>query len=234
MRVFWCATCGGGHNFGDQLTPALLAAWGIPCEWSAPAQAEMVMVGSILSKVPDGWTGIVMGTGFIRSGMRKNLHHATVLAVRGPYTRDACHLPEGTPLGDCGLLVEDLIDERPPVEHAVGVLAHHVDHRLEAHWPKAHPIDVHLPPAQVVSEIAKCHKLVTSSLHGVIAADALGIPHRWEPHSAVIGGRFKFADYALSLDQQIEPETWRLTPRAKIGAAIARLRSQVEVLRGHC
>jgi hypothetical protein len=48
----------------------------------------------------------------------------------------------------------------------------------------------------VVREIAACAAVLTTSLHGLIVADAYGIPAVWSTLAPdLIGGTFKFHDY---------------------------------------
>jgi hypothetical protein len=47
-------------------------------------------------------------------------------------------------------------------------------------------------------EIASCDFIMSSSLHGLIAADALGVPSVWM-HLRDIGGHWKFYDYFASV-----------------------------------
>lgn len=222
MRVNWCDTCGAWRNFGDQLTPVLLAHFGVPCTWSAPVRAELVVCGSILSKFPDGWSGTVLGTGFIRAGMRRRLR-ARILAVRGELTRAALGLPRGVPLGDPGLLVGDLT----PVERGdrVVVLPHYVDHAIAKRHPDARVLDIRTEPRDLIRQIGSAGLLYTSTLHGLIAADALGVPHVLEPHAAVVGGMFKFWDYGSALGETIWPGVRRLSSREAVGLAQDRLRA---------
>ena len=41
--------------------------------FAKPGDANLVTVGSILSKVPGGWRGTVLGTGLIQPYMHKDL-----------------------------------------------------------------------------------------------------------------------------------------------------------------
>ena len=60
-------------------------------------------------------------------------------------------------------------------------------------------IDVQDTPQNVVEKIAKCKTIISSSLHGLIIADSLGIPN---VHVVVtdklLGDGFKFDDYYSS------------------------------------
>lgn len=230
MKLNWCASCGGGRNFGDQLGPILLRHYGIPVEWAKPAQAEIITVGSILSKVPGGWRGIVLGTGFIKRGMTKDLSRAKVLAVRGAATRKAANLPPTVPLGDLGILVSDLPRAEAEHVHALAI-PHYVDHDLAARHPDARLVPITSDPATILGAIAAAEIVYTSSLHALIAADALGVPAVLEPHERVHGGLFKFSDYASAFGGRIRPGVPYLTNRLDMAARQAQMRRLVESLR---
>lgn len=64
----------------------------------------------------------------------------------------------------------------------------------------AHVVDVRQSAPRAVAEISACETIVTSSLHGLITADALGIPAVWvglDPAHEM--GDFKFADYEAAV-----------------------------------
>ena len=227
LRVNWCKTCGWGKNFGDNLTPRLLTHYGIAFEWSPPGRCEMIGAGSILSKVPRFWTGAVWGTGFIRSGMHTDLRTARVLALRGQYTRSHVKMPRGHKpfvFGDPGILVSDL--PRDDVEATdVLLVPHYVDHQMVARHPGLPVQDITASSQHVLGAIASARTVITSSLHALIAADALGIPHILEPHDSVVGGLFKFQDYASAFDDRIIPGRERLTDRTVMAIRQAGLRT---------
>jgi len=54
-------------------------------------------------------------------------------------------------------------------------------------------------PLEVVRQIGSCKRIVTSSLHGMIVADAFGIPRRVEICNKLDGGTFKFRDYSATI-----------------------------------
>lgn len=223
MRTYWCDTCGRRANFGDQLTPILLAHFGIPCTWSRVTRCELVVCGSVLSKIPNGWSGTILGTGLIRAGIRRRFPTARVLMVRGSLTRGACRMPLTIPLGDPGLLVPDLTKTTPGDRPAV--LPHYVDHSLAKRHPEATQLDIRTEPRLLIRQIAQASILYTSTLHGLIAADALGIPHVLEPHSQVTGGMFKFVDYGTALGEMVRPGVRRLSSRESVALAQGRLRA---------
>jgi pyruvyltransferase len=211
VRTYWCASC--WPNFGDRLGPELLASFGIRAVWAAPAEAELVTVGSVLGKLPDRWRGTVLGTGLIEARLRRKLRTARVLAVRGVLTRDACDLPAKTPLGDPGILAPRLVPglERTP-DGPVVIVPHRIDRAMRRRHPNARVVDILGPTPEILREVAAASLVYTSSLHGLIAADALGVPHVLEL-AETIGGIHKFRDYASAFGDSIEPGLVRLTDR---------------------
>ncbi len=216
MRVYWCSHCGDGRNFGDQLTPLLLRHFGIEARWAPADRAELVMVGSVLSAVPNGWRGTVLGTGFIKRSMSRDLRRARVLSVRGELSRNACRLTYRTPLGDPGVLAPYLTDRIGEPTDAIA-LPHYVDRDLTRLGVPVWPMTS--DPLDLIAAVRATKLVHTSSLHGLILADALGVPHVWHRHPAVRGSGWKFADYASALQESMKPGVERLSDRS----AMARL-----------
>lgn len=221
MKTYWYQAV---PNFGDALAPALLLHFGIPFEWSSPADAELVTVGSILQSLRPGYRGRVLGSGLIAAGRTADLSGAQVLGVRGELTRDALDLPRGTFLADPGILAPMLLHGRTIESRGdIAVAPHYVDDELARRFPDARPIDVAGDPVEIIEAIASARLVITSSLHVAIVADALGIVHVVETHPRVVGGLFKFDDYASAFDAPLEPGIPRLTDRGKMAARQAEL-----------
>lgn len=201
MLTYWWTV---QPNLGDGLTPLVLRALGIEPVWASAATARLFAIGSIAHRVPEDFDGAIWGSGAMAGPVR--LSRARVLALRGPLTGVA-------PLyADPGLLSSLLAPPRT-AEHPVGHVRHYVDHRP----PVGHAIDVTADPREVIAAIARCERIVSSSLHGIIVADALGIPSRWDPHPAVRGDGFKFRDYAASYRRdRVVPGIWRLADQAEV------------------
>jgi pyruvyltransferase len=199
-------------NFGDRLTPLLLQRFaGVEGTWVPPQDAQIIVAGSVIGHMPVFWAGTILGAGFLRDNERVP-YGATALAVRGPRTAALIGGPH-TVLGDPGLLANELTS---PVARTnnLGVLPHWTDKDLTARpeFRQYNPVCINPrnDPLAVIRAIASCKKLVTSSLHGLIVADAFGIPRRFElpPRKyqhASEHSLFKFLDYHESIGMEFRP-----------------------------
>jgi pyruvyltransferase len=201
----------GRKNFGDLLTPLLLNKFlHLSSEWVEPEDAELVMAGSVLDKLPEDWGGIIAGAGKLHERTVLNFPNANILAVRGPLT--AKGLKGDFILADPGLLADELAGCADK-EYNLGVVPHWTDKTLEmdSRFTKYNPLIIRVDddPIKVIRQIGLCKKIVSSSLHGIIIADAFGIPRRIEispralSHAHQEGGLFKWKDYSASLGMEL-------------------------------
>jgi pyruvyltransferase len=142
---------------------------------------------------------------------------ARILAVRGPLSRARaleCGAECPELFGDPALLLPRFYRPAETLRHGVGVVAHYSDKpRLERRWPASPDlrlIDIQDPIESVIDQIASCEVVASSSLHGLVASHAYGVPSLWVkfrdlPH----GDDSKFHDYYLSLGRD-PPEAHRL------------------------
>lgn len=206
------------RNIGDQVSPiAVQHATGRPTVWRRPLAGEHLLgIGSILHWAkPDshvwgtGMTGPEHGVG--------GLEGERVWALRGKLTHQ-CLKPElaglrDVPLGDPGYLIARrlaaLMPPRTPT-HRLGIVPHYVDRdhpwiaSLRAEDGVA-VLDVRDPAPVFFAQMAACAAIASSSLHGLIFAEALGIPNVWldlRPESPA--REFKYHDW-FSLAEQ--PQT---------------------------
>ncbi|WP_427383665.1 polysaccharide pyruvyl transferase family protein [Janibacter sp. G56] len=162
-------------------------------------------IGSLIEQLPDDFSGDLWGTGLLR-GQPRTLPLARPLAVRGPLTKALLGITDDIALGDPGILVARHA-RRGRMRWRLGVLPHGL-HRDDAGLRElavrggddVRVIDVRSRPSAVIGQISHCGAVLTTSLHGLIVADALGIPAVWTQREPLLwGGRFKFDDYEAVL-----------------------------------
>ena len=224
IRAYWWSDV---PNFGDRLTPLLLQHFGFAPIHSGPEGAEIAASGSILQNLPEDYRGIILGAGFVSANKAGRYRRATILALRGKLTRAIVAPDRAVALGDPGLLASELVPIRPVKRTVVGIVPHYLDRWNEAvralrkrHGAEIRIIDPTWSPLTVVRAIGSCECILSSSLHGIVAADSLGIPNRWLTLSSnVFGGRFKFDDYHSALGLTQEPAS--LSGRESVSELVA-------------
>lgn len=223
MREPYAAYWFSDDNFGDALAPYLLDHFGVLYDRVYDiGDADLLTVGSLLSLIGDDWMGTIIGTGENQRVHRLGaLDGLDIRAVRGPLTMAAYGLPDKTEVFEPGLLVADLLPPgaaKPALWNA-SLLPNSADADLEKHprWRGTHVIRPLTGLIPVLYQIALSRLVVTSSLHGLVFADALGIPSIWEPSDAVVGGTFKFEDYFESMYEEPKPGAVRLGNQELVG-----------------
>lgn len=169
-------------------------------------------IGSILD-YNDTKNLVVWGAGFQFSHGPFKETPEKILAVRGPLSRDL-FLKQGIDCpevyGDPTLLLPQFYQPVVQKEFKLGILAHPMDkdkENLYRFMEKADEkilyIDSEDPLEVVIKNILKCEKIASSSLHGIMAADAYGIPSlQIKFTDKVTGGTFKFKDYMASVKRK--------------------------------
>jgi pyruvyltransferase len=208
-----------GHpNFGDMLTFLLMERFAdTTVEWAPAQEANIFAVGSILEAIPSGWRGIVAGSGRLFEQSTLHLEDAIILGLRGPLS--AKGVKGDYAIGDPGLLADELVTVDK--EYNLGLVPHWSDTVLETQFGQYNPriIRPEGDPLEVIREIGRCRKIVSSSLHGLIVADAFGIPRRIELVGAKFikeGGDFKFRDYHASIGMPFTVGVLQEAPRYNV------------------
>ena len=214
FKAYWWHTV---PNFGDALAPLLLERFAhIKVEWDTVSHASIASIGSILEHIPPLWDGHIIGSGKLHEFSKLHLHTntATIWAIRGPLS--AKGIGGSFVLGDPGVLADELVGPQEKIWN-LGIVPHWQDHELTINPRRWCPvpytfkiIDPTKNPLDVIRQIGQCEKIVTSSLHGMIVADAFRLPRRIEVCKAMVndGGLFKFKDYSESI--QLPFETGKL------------------------
>lgn len=222
INLFHCK----GKNFGDAVNPILIErVFGIPCKSVPKTQAELIAIGSIMqrftaqnlvSSVQKMFYPFlhVWSSGFIDDEEHKYFkRNIDIYAVRGRLTKQKCEKILGKeldiPLGDGGLLLSELLDRKVPKKYELGIIPHVADfknpifEKINDAVNNSVIIDLSQDPIKVLKKIAACNCVISTAMHGLIAADSLGIPNKWiEVSDKIDGAGFKFRDYysAFGLD----------------------------------
>jgi pyruvyltransferase len=172
-----------------------------------PLQAPNLLgIGSILNWADAN--SVVWGSGCIAPGALPTERPRAVVAARGPLTCEQLArigVPAPSALGDPGALIGDLYSQpRQPVENLIGVIPHYADLAhpfVEAARKQSAVIINPLAPLQdYLDALTTAEVIITSSLHGIVFAHALGRPAAWiELSDQVLGAGFKFRDYFASV-----------------------------------
>ena len=154
-------------------------------------------------------TVTIWGSGFVcykekdNPFYRRNMRFA---AVRGELSKKRVEKILGRemdiPTGDAGILASYLLTEPVEKNYQVGIIAHYKEQdepifqELVNTYPQSLFIDVRQTPDAVIRQIASCECIISSSLHGLIIADSLGIPNiHIKVSDKLLGDGFKFDDY---------------------------------------
>lgn len=207
-----------GRNWGDALSPVMveLLSGKRVVHLEGLYHDRFMVIGSILERANE--RSVVWGSGFIRESGVVVGHPKKVHAVRGPLSREIL-LRQGVEcpeiFGDPALLFPRFFDPIVDKRYSVGIIPHYTDKGNE--WveryrlnPQVLVIDIESSIQDFVRSVKSCQTILSSSLHGLICADAYGIPNTWVILSdEVVGGDFKFRDYRHSIGAG-EPEALRL------------------------
>ncbi|WP_246159904.1 polysaccharide pyruvyl transferase family protein [Microbacterium rhizomatis] len=166
------------NNFGDKLGPALagLLAAGLP---EATEPSRLLTVGSIMHFARDG--DVIWGTGVNGKVPREQIsaRRLDVRAVRGPITANflrglGIRVPDV--FGDPGLLAPALLGISRAHQPALELTS--LPNLHDARRWRSQPgfLDPRGDYVRIIRRIAESAHVVTSSLHGIVIADALGVP----------------------------------------------------------
>jgi len=168
-----------------------------------PKEKKLLAVGSILSFARDN--DVIWGSGVNGKTLDKKRYPFSKLdirSVRGPKTRQFLweHFKINAPeiYGDPALLFPYFFPEfqkKKSPSYAYIVIPHYADRHL---FPKSQPNIVYPtdPWNQVVEKILDSKFVISGSLHGIIIAEAYGIPARYLRVSET-EHLFKYQDYYL-------------------------------------
>lgn len=207
-------------NFGDLIGPRLIEHYaGLPVRnvYGSPAsEAPLVTVGSIIDVVRRPIVN-VWGTGLMNPPSAARVkemsgYEWSISAVRGHLTRESLQERLGWDVtdvvGDPGLLFPDLVNPTSGTGGGgVAVIPHYSHKRLitraAIESSGCQYVDVERSPQAVAEDVAGAGVVVSTSLHGLILAQAYDVPWVWlkisDQHLA--GRDFKFEDFFSTVER---------------------------------
>lgn len=221
-------------NFGDVLNPYVVEKLsGLPPRF-VPKGDGILAIGSVIKFARAGTRVWGSGTPRLTDVLASD---ADYRAVRGPLTRQLVLESGGTVpevYGDPAMLLP-LIKAPAPKRHKLGLIRHytHVEQPLTL---SDEVVEIDLMRIgyddldAFIDELTACEAIISSSLHGLIVAQAYGIPTRRAVFGAsdaqIPGDGTKFTDHytAFGID---EPEPLDLSVHTALGAESAALCTEV-------
>ena len=203
-------------NFGDMFVPHLLHRLTGIQPTNLAEGPRLLSLGSLIHTAREG--DMIWGTG-VKGGPSEMAHlprHLRVKATRGPISREFLRrrgydVTRADVMFDPAALLPHLFSsEIAALRARVGnptkdfILIPHFrdDAVMRRLYPKhaKRIISVDTPFFEMVAQILRADLVVSSSLHGLIVAEALGIPAVW--HRPLMGeDELKFHDYYLGTDR---------------------------------
>ncbi|MCE0800530.1 polysaccharide pyruvyl transferase family protein [Buttiauxella sp. S04-F03] len=193
------------NNWGDQLNKYLIGkiTKKIVVKNNFKKFKHILAIGSVLSSASE--KSLIWGSGFISKDVSLKSTNLDIRAVRGTLTRERLQteflIDCPNVLGDPAVLLPFFYDAAHITKkYKIGIIPHYKDknflavHKLVAAGCVLIDIQDDIEP--FIDKINECEFIVSSSLHGLIAADTYGIPNKWLSFSnMLLGGKFKFMDY---------------------------------------
>lgn len=197
IKAFWYSS----NNFGDALNYYLLSKLsGKEVIHASTNEPHLMAIGSILTSANKNST--VWGAG-IANKEDSVSPEAKTIAVRGKLSRESCvragHINEIF-LGDPALLMPEFYSPKIEKKYPVGIIPHWVElEKCINYFGDTSEVKIINPFRDIfsfVDLVLSCEQIFSSSLHGLIIADAYKVPNKWVSFGENIGGDgTKFHDY---------------------------------------
>lgn len=206
------------RNFGDELNLYLLRELtGRPVVgyYDIPhvlKHNDYLVIGSLVEEFTTPQS-IIWGSGAISGDKPLRHRPAKVCAVRGRLTRDYL-ISQGVDCpevyGDPALLLPLIYRPSIQKKYKIGIVPHiaDLDNPIVTNLAmndgvKIIQLNTYDHWHDVIDEINQCEMIASSSLHGLIIADAYNIPNVWIRLSNKIeGGNFKYLDYFSAVGRE--------------------------------
>jgi len=195
-------------NFGDAISPLIVRhVAGVEPRYTSGdiAEPHLFAIGSMI-QVANPFT-VVWGTGTLHWHIHVN-RHADIRMVRGPLTYAAVRA-SGVKCpdiwGDPAAFIRELFPPQSSPSRDWCIVPHYREAPLPD-VPGVAVVSPLLPPEEFCRQLCQHRFVLSSSLHGLIAAHAFGLKAAWiKLSNHPLGDDTKFRDYLLSQNLCPEP-----------------------------
>lgn len=197
------------NNWGDSVNPYLIEkitgkkTVSSNVIYNVLNKDEILGIGSII--VGDLSNYVIWGSGIMWENIRLLNKPKETLAVRGLKTLKKIQEVGGNcnVFGDPVLLFPEIFPDTVEKKYKYGIVPHFKDKNkigvqkiINLNNPEIKIIDIQNGIEEFVIDVLSCENILSSSLHGLILAEAYGIPTcRLIFSEEMAGGDFKFFDY---------------------------------------
>ncbi len=220
VTMYWAS---GVYNFGDWSGPTIVQKLTgrrpVPVVRTSSGNRILFTVGSIINRLYTNDTDI-WGSGLIApitQDVQKRLSQLSVInvyAVRGYKTKEELEskLDWDIPnvFGDPALLLPRIFEGKPQIPGKVSIIPHvtHQGYFINYSDAGVNFINARGSVSSVVDEISSSQVVLSSSLHGIIVAEAYGVPWVWINviDKPLWGHSFKFEDFFSTLKREMVSE----------------------------
>ncbi|GAA2105379.1 polysaccharide pyruvyl transferase family protein [Brevibacterium salitolerans] len=200
------------RNFGDLLGPWLVSRMtDKPIRWVPSYEPHYLTIGSIVGHATPA--SVLWGTGSFGTEAKSEMAPgARYLAVRGPLTRARLEMfkqPCPKVYGDPALLVARYYPRTIEPSYELGVVLRWSETARKKSFDVEGVKLIELKTDDVegtLDDMLACKRIISTSLHGLILADAYGIPNSWLIADTGWGKEYKFWDYLTSVRKEREPD----------------------------
>lgn len=211
----------GDGNFGDELSLVILeflfkkyfiSDINLSINNSNSRKNNIVLIGSLIGWANNHYDNIyILGSGIRTEEDKINKNtKMTIYSVRGPLTKkylEKFNYSVNDVYGDPALLLPKFYNPNKIdlCKDKIGIVGHitnyHKYNNISSNFIMINPT---WNWKKVVDYICSCDLILSSSLHGLILADAYNIPNIWLNEFPLHEGDFKFKDYFLSQNRNYE------------------------------
>lgn len=208
FKLYWWRRGERWTNLGDEVSPLILGhVTGRDIEHAGLEECDGIAIGSVFyprkaTRKKRENPMFIWGSGtLVPRPARFDRLFAILAALRGPHTAGQIENCPDIPFGDPGLFIPEIVPKASGGADQIGLIPHFsmlgspLARELRETLGGAEVLDFTDPDfTATLTRLSQCRLIVSSSLHGLIFADAYGIPSLfWNEAGAE--NEWKFRDY---------------------------------------